>query len=62
MTVEMSSNSKSTSAVSEDSVFDDVPSDYWASNEIQKFSANHIVDGIGNNLFDPEAGVTREQL
>ena len=43
-------------------VFVDVPPDYWAANEIEKFASNNIVEGIGNNLFDPEAGITREQL
>ena len=45
-----------------ENVFDDVPPDYWASTEIQRFADNNIVNGIGNNLFDPESMVTREQL
>jgi len=45
-----------------ENTFNDVPPDYWASSEIQRFADNNIVSGIGNNLFDPESMVTREQL
>lgn len=43
-------------------VFVDVPSGYWAENEIKYFASQGIVTGTGDNNFDPEDGVTREQF
>lgn len=42
--------------------FNDVPSDYWAKSEIDYFAAQRIVSGVGENKFEPEGGVTREQF
>ena len=43
-------------------VFDDVAAGQWYSEAITWAAQNGIVLGIGNNLFDPYANVTREQL
>ena len=43
-------------------VFDDVVAGQWYSEAITWAAANGIVLGIGNNLFDSYANVTREQL
>ena len=43
-------------------VFDDVAAGQWYSEAITWAAENGIVLGIGNNLFDPYANVTREQL
>lgn len=42
--------------------FDDVPSGAWYSQAVEWASVNQIVDGMGNNLFVPNASITREQL
>lgn len=42
--------------------FDDVPEDYWASDEIKTLRNLGIIGGIGNNLFDPEDDVTRAEF
>lgn len=41
-----------------DSGFDDVTADHWASGYVATAKSAGIVNGIGNNLFDPEANVT----
>ena len=44
------------------SIFDDVVGNQWYSDAVAWAAANGIVMGIGENLFDPYANVTREQL
>lgn len=34
---------------------------YWAEESVSIAYANHLLSGIGNNTFDPNANVTREQ-
>lgn len=42
--------------------FTDVTPDHWAYEQVQFFSENGIVNGIGNGYFAPNDLVTREQL
>ena len=49
-------------AYAANTVFEDVPENYWARNEIEYFASQNIVNGIGNNRFAPDAGVTREEF
>lgn len=46
----------------DDAKFDDVSAQTWYSPAVAWASANHIVDGTGNNLFAPNEPITREQL
>lgn len=45
-----------------DSVFKDVPADYWAYEQIQFFYNEGIVIGTSADTFSPDTFVTREQL
>lgn len=49
-------------SVSQKPVFTDVPKNAWYFNAVQWAAQNHIVGGVGNNQFAPNANVTREQL
>ncbi len=42
--------------------FGDVPSGHWAKGYIEKLSSLGIVSGKGNGNYEPEQGVTREEL
>ncbi len=42
--------------------FSDVPRSAWYYDAVQWASANGVVSGVGNNRFDPNANVTREQF
>ena len=48
--------------VVENAYFDDVASDAWYADEVAKAKALEYVDGMGNNLFFPEAEMTRAQF
>ncbi len=48
--------------VTELSTFDDVASDSYYSNAIAWAEKNGIVNGIGNNLFDPDREIKREEM
>lgn len=41
-----------------DSGFDDVTADHWASGYVATAKSTGLVNGVGNNLFAPEANVT----
>lgn len=41
-------------------IFKDVPSNHWASKEIQYFAGEKIVNGNGGGNFSPDDGVSRE--
>lgn len=41
-----------------DSGFDDVTAEHWASGYVATAKSAGLVNGVGNNLFDPEANVT----
>ena len=43
-------------------VFIDVPSNYWAKDQIDYFAQQGIVAGYEDGSFQPEAGVTREEF
>lgn len=42
--------------------FADVPVDYWGCAPIRWAYRVSLADGVGNNNFDPEASLTREQI
>ena len=42
--------------------FKDVPSGQWYTEAVAWASENGVVDGVGNNLFEPDGNVTREQI
>ena len=42
--------------------FTDVPADQWYTQAVAWAAQNGIVNGVGNNKFDPDAKITREQL
>lgn len=42
--------------------YSDVPSTHWAFNAISWMTSHGILNGKGNNRFDPEAAITREQF
>ena len=44
------------------SAFSDVDADAWYADEVSKAFKNHYIDGMGNNLFFPNAPMTREQF
>lgn len=43
-------------------IFVDVADNHWAKNDIYYFQSQGIVNGVGDNKFDPNGGVTREQF
>ena len=43
-------------------VFIDIPSNYWARDQIDYFAQQGIIDGYTDGSFKPEAGVTREEF
>lgn len=42
--------------------FVDVPADKWYTDAVNWAAANNIVSGVGENRFDPDSNVTREQM
>jgi hypothetical protein len=42
--------------------FSDVPTDAWYAQGVSWATANGIVKGVGNGLFDPDSPLTQEQL
>ena len=42
--------------------FSDVKAGTWYSDAVSWASANGVVNGVGNNKFDPEGNITREQM
>ena len=42
--------------------FSDVPNGQWYTNAVAWAAENGIVNGIGNNRFDPDGEITREQV
>ncbi len=42
--------------------FTDVPAGQWYTQAVAWAAQNGIVNGVGNNKFDPDARITREQL
>ena len=42
--------------------FKDVPGGQWYTEAVAWASENGVVDGVGNNLFEPDGNVTREQI
>lgn len=42
--------------------FSDVPTDQWYTDAVKWAVRNHIVEGVGNDRFAPNANVTREQM
>ena len=44
------------------STFSDVKAGTWYSDAVSWASANGVVNGVGNNKFDPEGNITREQM
>ncbi len=48
--------------VTDSSTFGDVASDSYYSNAIAWATQNGIVNGVGNNLFDPEREIKREDM
>jgi spore germination protein YaaH len=43
-------------------IFNDVSTDHWAYSSITSLVEKGIITGIGNNLFAPDAPITREQM
>ena len=43
------------------STFTDVPATKWSSKYIEACASRGVVDGVGNNMFDPEGNVTGTQ-
>jgi len=52
----------SDSPVSGTNTFTDVPVGTWYTDAVSWAAANKVVEGIGNNLFNPDADITREQM
>ena len=42
--------------------FSDVPNGQWYTDAVAWAAANGVVNGVGNNRFDPEGKITREQM
>ena len=42
--------------------FSDVPNGQWYTNAVAWAAENGIVGGVGNNRFDPDGEITREQM
>ena len=55
-------NLEGTPSVTATANFSDVSSSAWYSDAVKWVDSVGLMNGIGNNLFDPEAAVTREQL
>ena len=49
-------------AVAEASSFSDVPAGEWYSDAVAWAAHNSIVGGVGDNKFDPNGNITREQM
>ena len=45
-----------------ENTFSDVPSGKWYTNAVAWAAENGIVGGVGNNRFDPDGEITREQM
>ncbi len=45
-----------------ENIFTDVPSGQWYTSAVAWAAANGIVGGVGNNKFDPNGNITREQM
>ena len=45
-----------------ENIFTDVPNGTWYTDAVAWAAANGIVGGVGNNKFDPEGKITREQM
>ena len=44
------------------SIFEDVPDGQWYSSAVEWASENNIVKGVGENHFDPDGKISREQM
>ena len=42
--------------------FSDVKAGQWYTDAVSWAAANGVVDGVGNNRFDPDGNITREQM
>ena len=51
-----------TCKMTDDGKFTDVPAGKWYTDAVNWAAANNIVSGIGENRFDPDSNVTREQM
>ncbi len=61
MTLRLMNYEKLAESTSGDSVFDDVSQDHWAKNYILLANELNIVNGVGDNLFEPERAVTQNE-
>ena len=43
-------------------LYNDVNEDYWAKEYIENLSNKNIISGKGNDLFEPDANITREEF
>lgn len=55
-------HSGSSGSVTTKSGYTDVADEHWASESIRKLSMLGVISGVGNNMFEPESFVTREQF
>lgn len=63
LVMEIKSKTNSVYLVAENNVkFDDVASGYWGAQYIGKAASKGLVQGMGNNRYDPERSVTRAQF
>lgn len=60
LAVRMSGNSDNVTKL--ESSYDDVSNDYWAADFIMFCKENGIMNGVGDNKFNPEADITDEEL
>lgn len=62
MLVQILYNHAGKPSVSGDAAFTDVQSGSWYYDAVQWAAKNNVVAGIGNNKFDPDGAITREQF
>lgn len=55
-------NPEPTQTPSRQTGFDDVPDTHWAAEAVAELCEKEIIDGVGDNKFDPYGSVTREQF
>ncbi len=61
MTLRLMDYEKLAESMSGDSIFDDVSQDHWAKNYILLANKLNMINGVGDNLFEPERAVTQNE-
>ena len=55
-------NTENDSALGKEGTFADVGEEHWAYRDIYYLNKVNVISGVGNNMFNPDGNVTREQF